>query len=71
MIHVLTSLSSSLIDDVLSWGSMAAMTGNGEYIAGGQDFTADKRSLWEDGIVARATRATCIMQADYTIRVTI
>ena len=54
----LTSLSWSVMDDVLSWGTIAAMTGRAEYIAGGQDFTADRRSLCDDGIVARATRAT-------------
>lgn len=47
------------MDEVLSWGSIAAIIGTAEYIAGGHVFTADRRSLWEDGIVARATRATC------------
>jgi hypothetical protein len=47
------------MDEVFSCGSMAEITGNAEYITDGQDFTADKRSLWKDGFVANATRATC------------
>ena len=38
---------------------MAEITGNAESITGGQDLTVDNRSLWNDGLVARATRATC------------
>lgn len=31
-----------------------------EYITGGQDLIVDSRSLWKAGVVARATRATCM-----------
>jgi len=55
----LTSLSESVMDDELSWGSMTEITGNAEYLTDGQDLTADKRFLWKEGFVANATRATC------------
>lgn len=54
-----TSFNVSVIDDDSSCGSMADMTGEAEYSVGGQFFTVVSRSSWKEGLVVRATRATC------------
>lgn len=54
-----TSFNVSVIEEEFSCGSMADMTGEAEYSLGGQCFTVVSRSSWKEGLVVRATRATC------------